>query len=179
VYFWLPSDAVEELGLGTVHAFARRLAESLPFSFGYASPALLYHHDVYEATRRALRYPGFDVLNPGAATVDIGDRAAGVYWQTFLGKRLAENLGGLEFLKSELPAPITVEPLEGGGVTVTLGPAPSVGDNNRKQDLPLYKRFAGVIEPQLHIPQIVYFFDEEGLPDREAMEFWHRRFLDP
>ena len=106
---------IEAKGLAAVADFARELAEFLPFTFGYANPALAYEQVTLAVTGPALRYPELDVTKIGAATVDLGDRAAGVYWLSFLGERLTRSLQGIEGLQARLDPPIPVSPVRAGG----------------------------------------------------------------
>jgi len=93
MYLWFPSAFVYRIGFDSMRRFASELARFLPVSFGYASPALLYHHEIGEATRRVRRYPGFDVLLVRSVAMELGEKAAGVYWLSFLGPALTMACG--------------------------------------------------------------------------------------
>jgi len=176
VSLWLPTELCDEVGWDFIADFSSRIAAMLPFSYGYGSPALAYRN-IMQALPAARRYPGLDIALGIACRVDIDDKALGVYWLNFFGDVLSANLGGEPQLAARLRAPITVNRVDDSRLVVRLGTGPEVGDNNRRIDLPLYRQLAEVIESQLHVPGSVYFPDEHGLRDAEAMAAWHRRFL--
>jgi hypothetical protein len=176
VTLWLPTKLCTEVGWDFVQDFSRRVAAMLPNSYGYASPCLAYG-DIMQAIPVAKRYPGFDIASGIACRVDIDDKAIGVYWLNFFGEGLLNRLGGRDHLTAVLPAPMTVNDVGQGGIVVRLGREPEVGDRNRRIDLPLHRHLAQVIDGELHVPQSVYFPDENGIRDPEAMAAWHRRFL--
>lgn len=178
LYCWFPSKFTLNAGFISMRNFATDLASILPLSFGYASPALLYHHEIGEATTRTRRYLGFDVLLARSIGMELDDRAAGVYWLSFLGTELTRICGGIESIRSSLPLPVTVESLDLTRTMITLGSEPEIGDQNRKGNMFLYRELAKVMRPVLHMPIRNYFADKNNEPDREAMETWHRRFLD-
>ena len=179
-HVWLPSEFVARVGADAVADFAHALANLLPCSFDYATPALRYTDFEISAVarKRAERYPGFDVMPSGAPEVTIGERAAGAYWISILGEKLTAALGGALSLGAALPPEVIVKGLTQGKTYVRLGHEPDVGDRNRGSDLPLLRAFARLIEPQLYEPEIIYLMDETGEPDPEAVMRWHRRFLD-
>jgi hypothetical protein len=171
-------ELAQSQGAEKISAVVNRMASILPLSSGYASPALFYSQEPMEAFKRALRYPGFDVLDASAARVDIDNKLAGVYWLSFLGAQVLDLLGGVEVLAQQLPGQVTVSPL-GAGISIMLGGQPLVGDTNRGlKDMDLYRVMARMLEPILHVPEITYVTDEMYVPDREMMLRWHRRFLD-
>jgi Protein of unknown function (DUF3396) len=177
--FHLSRAAYLELGPARLRLWVRRLAQPIPYSFAYASPAILYDDAIGVAAKLARRYPGLDILNQGAAATSIGDKAAGVYWLSYLGPALAAALGGAVELRARLAGAAEIVELADGRVEMALGPEPALGDRNRREALPSYRRAAALLEPRLHIPDIVYFVEEDEVtPDRDAMIGWHRRFLD-
>jgi len=109
--------------------------------------------------------------------MELGDRAAGVYWLSLLGTELARHLGGFVQLRTELPTPIIVEQFQDDKIIIQLGPEPEVGDVNRQTDFPLHRQLARILEPVLHMPIRNYFADRDGESDPQAMHEWHRRFL--
>ncbi|HEV2763701.1 MAG TPA: type VI immunity family protein [Pyrinomonadaceae bacterium] len=178
IRFRLPTSFVAEAGLDALAGFARSLTEFLPLSFGYASPAIAYENDAGEAVALAPRYPGHDVADPVSVSLALDEQAAGVYWLSFLGRALTEKLGGVGGLQSELPPPVSVEPISYGGAAVRVGAEPEVGEGDARGGFTLYRLLARVLEPHLHMPRGVYFVDADHMPDRDAMIKWHRRFLD-
>ena len=118
VLFTLPTEYLVEHGPGQVRALALELARELPFSFGYASLAIIAPHGRWFAARKSLtpvlsRYLGLDIYKLIETGAHIGGRARGAYWMTFLGQPLLGQLGGLEGLREKLPLPqVSFEPLE-------------------------------------------------------------------
>ena len=177
VDLWFPTKLFHERGADGMAKLFTDIGNLFPLSSAYASPALLYNQEVAEAARRTVRFPGFDILDPAAVCVDIGNRIPGVYWLLLIGQDLAGGLGGVEMLRSRLFEGATVTP-SGESLCIRLGPEPVVGDRNRQgREMDLYRSAAHLLEPLLHEPKITYILDESGLPDREALERWYRRFL--
>jgi hypothetical protein len=160
-----------------VIAFARSLTEELPYTYGYASPALSYGESFSAALPFLRRHPGFDVVDPPTAAWDIGDGPMGPYWINFLGPSLTEKLGGIDALRSQLRGDFDVSPCGHAGACVTIGKDPQVGDVNRGDVLPLYREFAALLQPWLRTPKYVYFTDPGENGDPDAQEEWHQRFL--
>lgn len=178
VALWLPTSHCADLGWDRVFDFSCSVAAALPFTYGYGSPCLCYSiNQIRDAIGVAKRYPGFDIALNEACRVDIGSKALGAYWLSFYGEVLSQSLGGKEQLARQLPSPITVNEIADSKIVVRLGLNPEVGDNNRQIDLPLYCHLAKVLEHHLHIPECVYFRDENWMPDKDGMMSWHRRFL--
>jgi hypothetical protein len=177
--FRFSRDLFMQHGSAQFRLFMRSLAEALPFSFGYVSPRLDYWHDIRRAARIARRYPGFDILDPVVAGASIGNQMAGVYWLSFLGQALSARLGGAEHIRKLLPNIADVMAYPDGRVELLIADEPEVGDVNRNDNLPCYRAVAKVLEPHLHIPDIAYFFEDDGITsDKDAMVAWHRRYLD-
>jgi hypothetical protein len=174
----IPQDTFLQEGADSILDVARRLSEILPYAYGYGNPALAYGQFFRDAVPFTRRHPGFDVASPLAAAFDIDDHALGAYWINLFGPRLSAALGGAEALRGSLPDEARVFPWPSGGTCVVLGDAPDVGDVNRGNNLPLYRRLARVLRPHMRVPEILYFQDEDGMADREAQAAWHRRFLD-
>lgn len=173
----LPQDTFLEEGPESILEVTRRLSEILPYASGYASPALSYGQFFRDAVPFTRRYPGFDVASPLAVAFDIDDHAPGAYWINLFGPRLSAAVGGAEALRAAMPEEARVLPWPGDGTCVVLGDEPDVGDVNRDNDLPLYRRFARVLRPHMRVPEVLYFKDEDGMADRDAQVAWHRRFL--
>lgn len=177
--FHLPRELFMDRGATEVRAFVQSLAQAMPFSFGYASPCLSYGHNIVRAAKIARRYPGFDIADPIALAPDIGNKMAGVYWLSFLGQALAASLGGSDRLRAMLSGLADVTSLPNGKVELQIAAGPVVGDINRKDNLPGYRAVAQLLEPQLYIPNMIYFREDDGITtDKEAMLAWHRRFLE-
>lgn len=84
------------------------------------------------------RYPGFNVGTPG----ELCDQGLPpVNWVTLLGPEPLQQLGGVAQVRQAFAdeAAIAVAPL-GEGVVIRAGEVPQLGDRNRKDDIPLYRR---------------------------------------
>jgi hypothetical protein len=179
ISMWLSTDFCLEVGWETIYRFSCDVAILLPYSYGYGSPCLAYGDSIRDAIGIANRHEGLDIALGYACRVDINDKALGAYWLSFFGESLWQSLGGEQELYGKLTDPITIRELPGNSIVIRLGPEPLAGDKNRQIDLPLHRQLAKIIERRLHVPQNVYFPDENGLSDIRAMTAWHRRFLGP
>lgn len=176
---WMPRNFYESHSNRVVE-YIMMLADILPFTFAYASPGLA-GDNTYKKQALARRYPGLDIADPSSIRADLDSKAAGSYWLTLLGTQLSRSLGRMPVLRSQLSAEITVEDLSNEKCLILLGERPEIGDVNRQDLLPLHRELAKFFHSKdiLHIPQrVVYFVDRDGMADRDAMEKWHRRFLD-
>jgi len=177
VSFRISQEAFSEFGTAATLTLIDHLCMLLPFSYGYASPALFCDNFFEDALPWLRRHPGFDVLDTVAAGCDVGDRALGSYWINLFGPRLSLALGGAEALRAALPPQAQVHACGHGGCRVVLGDRPEVGDVNRQIPMPLYRALAAVLQPHLHVPRVTYFTDAAGMPDSDAQVVWHGRFL--
>ncbi|QSQ28529.1 DUF3396 domain-containing protein [Pyxidicoccus parkwayensis] len=177
VSFWLPTEYLEEHGPGHVRELALELAAPLPFCSGHAGFAfntesnLLYAKP--ELRKLLFLYPGMDAPRLSKLAVELGTKVRAPSWLTFLGQPVLGELGGASGLRARLHSPgVTVQPLEGERVVVTLGPQPEAGEEGRMP--PAYRELARVLEPWL--------FHEEYLLDSSLTEAelrrWERRLLD-
>jgi hypothetical protein len=176
VSFTFPTEYLLEHGPGHLRALALELARELPFSFGYASLAVVSPHGRWYAARRDLlpvlsRYLGLDLYRLGETSRVIGTRARGAYWLTFLGKPLLGQLGGAVALRQKLAFPdVSLQPLDGERLLITLTEWPEAIDTEKKLYPAQYRELALLLEP---------FFCEERTGwfslDKEQMRRWMRR----
>jgi Protein of unknown function (DUF3396) len=175
----LPTEFVTDRGGDAVAELARGFAAALPYSSGYASPALSFMSDAKMTAAAkvivpaAFRYPGYDLHHNQNTRYFIRGRVVGARWLTFLGPELVKLLGGRKSLTAALPG-VTVEPA-GHGLMLRAGAEPELGDTNRRIDTPLLRAVAQVLEP-------VMFFENTQLEDlfgedSDRLERWERRFL--
>jgi len=162
----------------------KRLSAMIDFAYGYCSPALLYRElrlvYAYPNLRGlAMRHAGYDVQNNLQAAWTMGLRARGARWITLLGAQLQAQLGGQAKIEQALgtsSGAIGVERL-GTALMIRAGRVPEIGDTNRREDTPLLRTLAKVLEP-------VTAFDEKDLvfarfeDDEVLLQRWERRFLD-
>lgn len=184
VAFTLPTEYLMEHGPAHVRSLALELARELPFSFGYASFALISpsgHWFAAHTTVRELRdrYPGLDIYRLGETSQHIGTNARGAYWLTFLGLPLLGRLGGLEVLRRRLPFPgvslQTLPPLEGERVLVTLEEWPQAIDTQQQErPSPQLLALARLLKPFLHEEPSNWFYVPRVGP--ENMHRWIHRF---
>ncbi|KFE67803.1 hypothetical protein DB31_8286 [Hyalangium minutum] len=179
VLFTLPTEYLLEHGPGHVRALALELARELPFSFGYASLALIAPHGRWFAARRAVvpllsRYAGLDIYRLIETGGHIGGRARGAYWLTFLGQPLLGQVGGEEGLRSKLAFPqVSVQPLGGERVLITLGEWPELIDTAQEVYVLEYRTLAWVLAPYLYEERDDWF--SLWAPEGDNMRRWIRR----
>lgn len=176
---WLPTEYLEARGPGRLRALALDLCADLPFCFGQVGLSFNAHLGLIgvrrEVHKYCFRYPGMDISDPGAYSLDLGTQVRGPAWMTFLGNPVLGQLGGVAALRARLSSPGTlVQELPGERAVITLGPRPEAGDLTRGDTLPAYRELARVLEPWLHEETSDYGPD---FPP-EDLRRWERRFLD-
>ncbi|MBN8230912.1 DUF3396 domain-containing protein [Corallococcus macrosporus] len=177
--FTFPTEYLVEQGVARLQSLALELARELPFNFGYASFALVstqgsWAEGDWNITEALLaRYPGLDAPHARRFSSVLGTRALGPYWLTFLGQPLLGQLGGIDALRNALPFPeVSVLPMDGDRVLVTLDEWPDPIDTQTKSVPPQYRALARLMEPFL------FQYEGEDLPlDRSDTNRWIRRFL--
>lgn len=160
-------------------ALAEELCGMVPFQSGQAGYAFEHSRYFVEAAHefavpKSMRHPGLDVHHQnGTEGTTVGwTRVRSVGWLTMLCDDFVETLGGPPVLEhgSVLKIP--------GGVILQAGPAPAVGDVNRKDDLPAYREVYAYVEPlaeeTAEASPWFMFFRSAGSDDRT--EAWYRRF---
>ncbi|GMT98093.1 hypothetical protein KH5H1_22120 [Corallococcus caeni] len=179
VSFTFPTELLQENGAASFRVLALELAEDLPFSFGYASFAIISPGSHWSASRGELiealllRYPGMDLHNIEDFGSILGTQALSPAWLTFLGQPLLGQMGGIDALRNALPFPkVSVLPMDGDRVLVTLDEWPDPIDTQAKAIPPQYRALARLMEPFL------FQYEGEDLPlDRRDTNRWLRRFL--
>ena len=157
----------------------RRLAGSLGCSAGYVDVALQGKKPRLQALAR--RFRGVDIASISAIAADLADNMPGVHWINFMGSPLVKKLGGRAKIEAALSENARVDMLEGGGLVVSLGSEPQLGDVNQRVNLTDWESLAKLAHENsaLHIPKKVNYFDpEDGLSSMEAQERWHLRFVE-
>ncbi|RKG87314.1 DUF3396 domain-containing protein [Corallococcus sp. CA049B] len=181
VSFTFPTDYLQGNGAAHVRTLALELARELPFNFGYASFAIISSHGMWGAARWPIveallaRYPGLDLHQGTGFRSILGTRALAPAWLTFLGQPLLGHLGGIDALRNALPFPeVSLLPMDGDRVLVTLDEWPDPIDTQTKAIPPQYRALARLMEP--------FLFQYEGealLPFQHDTNQWLRRFLQP
>ncbi|WNG32077.1 DUF3396 domain-containing protein [Cystobacter fuscus] len=184
VSFTLPTEYLMEQGPAQVRALALELARELPFSFGYASLALITPTLDWYAARETVRdlrdrYLGLDVYHLEQTSRVLGIRARGAYWLTFLGAPLLGQLGGHNSLRQRLTHPdISMQPLDDGSVLLTRSEWPEAIDTARNQrPSPQLLALAQLLEPFLYEEELTGWFFHDDREGMEDMRRWIRRLI--
>jgi hypothetical protein len=115
------------------------------------------------------RYPGLSLGIPG----DLCDHPLPpVNWLTLLGPELLRRLGGITEVSRAFSddQAISVVPL-GQGAFIRAGEFPQLGDRNRRDDLPLYRKVGSYLKDYRGEEEIKL----QGLNEKES-EVWLARF---
>ena len=159
-----------------VLAFLAQLASIFPYRSGYAGLALCWNdlsvdrENVVPALIKPLlkRHPG---LSPGLGRNLGSQPMAPCNWLTFLGPDLVSATGGLSRVKRDLSGEgISVIEM-GDGACIRAGEVPKLGDLNRQDDLPLYRRVGAYLKPHRAYQK----FRLKGM-NFEETEVWLGRF---
>jgi hypothetical protein len=115
------------------------------------------------------RYPGFNV---GTARELTDQALPPVNWLTLLGPELLRKLGGIAAVRRALSDDerISVMPMEDGAL-IRAGEAPQLGDRNRRDDLPTYRKVGSYLKDYRGDQEI----ELDGLTLEES-EKWLARF---
>ncbi|WP_223741006.1 DUF3396 domain-containing protein [Corallococcus sp. AS-1-12] len=177
--FTFPTEYLLEHGAVQLRALALELARDLPLTFGYASFAIVSSRGSWAAAdwnqveSLLARYLGLDIPHAGEFSSRLGTHALSASWLTFLGEPLLGSLGGLHALRNALPFPeVSLLPMDGDRVLVTLDEWPDPIDTQAKAIPPQYRALARLLEP--------FTFKYEGqelIPYESDTNQWLRRFL--
>jgi hypothetical protein len=176
LFLRLPTEYLEERGPGHVRELALELAGHLPFNSGYVN--LILGGNIYPPPRRLVelvqrRYWGIQLVQTGA-NLHMDTWVDGVQWMNFLGPPVLEKVGGVAGLRERLKHPdISIQEVGEERVVVTLGEAPTAGDVEAGETLPMHRMLARVLEPYLYQDK-----RRLTLEEIEAFRRWERRFLD-
>jgi hypothetical protein len=135
-----------------LRAFTGALIARLDASHAVAGLALLcspYEEELSQSFARAksMRHRGVDILLREADRVTVGhDGIKGVNWLTFVDAARVERLGGEVRVRAALDPAIGLVQIN-GGLLLQAGAAPELGDENRRERLPLYRNVFGLLEP--------------------------------
>jgi hypothetical protein len=173
--FSFPTEYLLEHGPAHLRALALEMARELPLSFGYASLAAVSPRGQWYPVRKELlgllcHYYGLDFYHLSDTSRIIGTGARGAYWLTFLGQPLLGQIGG-ERLRQQLSFPeVSLLPMEGDRVLITLGEWPDALDTTQGHYVPQYHELACLLEP---------YFPEETMGwtpmAKSNMYHWLRR----
>jgi len=114
------------------------------------------------------RYPGFSLGTPN----ELCDQdVPPVNWLTLLGPELLQKLDGLGGVRQALADDAISVTQLGAGVCIRAGETPQLGDVNRKEDLPLYRKVGSYLKDFRGQQEI----ELDGL-DEDESEAWLARF---
>lgn len=153
------------------------VAKGFPFRCGHVGLSLCWNKLSADRVSRApvligplhKRYPGFSLGNP----VELCDQdLPPVNWLTLLGPELLRKLGGIAKVRKAFSGDdaISVIPL-GPGVCIRAGESPQLGDRNRGDNLPVYRKVGSYLKDYRGQQKIQL----EGLTLEES-ENWLARF---
>jgi hypothetical protein len=152
------------------------MAEPFPFRYGTVGLSLCWNdmspdRDVQVSKLIGpllKRYPGFNLGTPR----EICDQAMPpVNWLTLLGPELLGKLGGVAKVRKTLSGnAISVTPI-GDGAFIRAGESPQVGDRNRGDDVPAYRKVGSYLKDYRGDQEI----ELDGLT-LSASEKWLARF---
>jgi Protein of unknown function (DUF3396) len=122
------------------------------------------------------RHPGFSCGDIGRFRSAVEKGLANVSWITMVGAEYAQKLGGKEALGAACGEGILIHELPPGGLAVQAGPRPEIGDANRRDFLPLYRRVGEALRPVWVSDDVIGDLVVEGLQEDEK-HAWLRRFF--
>lgn len=176
LWFQISANAIEskfEIVLQT----HRDIINILNCSAAYIDRALEGDRTRLQAMSR--RYRNADISHPRIVARDLGDKLPGVFWHTYIGSRLASDLGGQPQLTRVLGEDVTINTLN-DGLELMFGPEPTLGDINfhpLDTSRVVLARLAHA-RGLLHVPRKVKYFEGENeLAPLQAQEQWHLRFV--
>lgn len=141
-----------EAGAARLRAFTGALVARLGASHAVAGYALIcspYEEEASQtfARARSMRHRGLDILLSEADPVTVGhDGIKGVNWLTFIDRARIDRLGGDAAIRAALPPAVDVIPI-GTGLLLQAGALPALGDENRRERVPLYRDVFRVLAP--------------------------------
>jgi hypothetical protein len=158
-------------------ALLTSMAEPFPFRYGTVGLSLCWNdmsvdrdNDVPRLIGPLLkRHPGFNLGTPRELT----DQAMPpVNWLTLVGPDLVEKIGGIAKVRRAFSddKAISVMPL-GDGVLIRAGEFPQLGDRNRRDNVPLYRKVGSFLKKYRGDQEI----ELDGLTLEES-EKWLARF---
>lgn len=116
---------------------------------GYALACSPYEEEVSQtfACAKSMRHRGIDILLREADRVTVGhDGIKGVNWLTFIDTARVERLGGEVTLRMAIDPHVEMTSIN-GGVLMQAGRLPALGDENRRDRLPLYRNVFNALGP--------------------------------
>lgn len=161
---------------------ATSLFQKVEFNFGQAGYALNWNEfgrfpELACETMGAIRkhHPGLDLSDPGSSQYVAEGSIKCVNWLTMIGAAGCEQLGGVQALRDRFDASEVVVRELPHGALVQAGPAPELGDTNRRSTAPAYRSVGKVLAP-LRDDEHPPYLTVDGADDEEATLEWLARF---
>jgi hypothetical protein len=180
---WPPSEADRA---GDLFGFIVAAAAEVEFDSGYCGYSYYWDTGRWEAEAELTkvhrgwltRFPGLAPGQPLGPFNFVDDGILGVSWVTLLDQARVEELGGRDAIVNKLGKGIEVNPVaRDRGLAIRAGEAPELGDVNRKQTLPLYKK-VGLALADMKVPDEK--IENLALPGMTAEQVvaWYNRFFE-
>lgn len=157
------------------------LANVFPFTSGLAGFAFECSRYAKEdsetyAWQASMSHPGIDIVRlPVDAKAPGIDAVRGINWLTLVGAPIVQSLGGASRLQASLGSDIEVLDCR-HGVVIKAGLRPAIGDVNRGDVLPLYRRVYRVLAAYVEVAarrSMSFHLTDDYV---ERTEAWYRRF---
>ena len=157
-------------------ALLDRLAGEFPYRCGHVGLSLCWDELSVDRNIKVprlispllKRYPGFSLGTPE----ELCDQdLPPVNWLTLVGPELLAKLGGIDEVQHALSDEDISVIVLGPGACIRAGETPQLGDLNRRDDLPLYRKIGSYLTDYRGQQEI----ELEGLGE-EASEVWLARF---
>jgi len=137
-------------------AFVCQLADIFPFrcgQVGFTLECSRYDKRRSEAHAwsKSMRHLGVDIVRLPYDAKAVGSQGVkGVGWLTLLGKELSTELGGKKMIRKQLSKDIEIIECN-HGLVLKAGEAPSLGDINKRDTLPLYSEIYWLLAPKIKV----------------------------
>ncbi|HEY6556231.1 MAG TPA: type VI immunity family protein [Polyangiaceae bacterium] len=180
----LPLHFIQE-GPARLHETARTLAGDLMFHSGCAGYSINWDDkgETSALARRTMgvlskRFPAIELPDPNVTLMAIPSGLKRVNWLTFVGRELLEQLGGTDALIAPLAgSDIGIDHLP-GGLLLTAGDRPRLGDVNRQEDLGAYRAVGHAVAPVRTRDHVGFLADQNFDVDDDLSEEW-LAYFDP
>jgi hypothetical protein len=118
------------------------------------------------------RFLGLDCSDVLSETEALGNAIKGVNWLTFVGRKLAERVGGAEAVASAVGDRANVEAMGAHGFMVQAGDAPILGDRHNQENVDAYRAADDALR-EIRVEQL---YPLPGFEDEIETAAWLRRF---
>lgn len=157
-------------------SLALKLGDYIKFRSGHAGYGVQYDEGDLDDERDAQigawcrRYLCVDYRDFAATAEYMGNSIKGVGWLTFIDQDFVGLLGGTGKIKRKLGANAVVHAYK-HGLAIQAGPAPILGDKNKREDVGVYKEVFRAVEPVVVKEDLAL----PGFDEDESLD-WINRF---